>query len=158
MNERQIHQAFEISLILKALHSLLEIVGGLILAWVSSGTLLRIATLLTARELLEDPKDLISNYVLHLAQSFSLSAKTGAVFFLLSHGSVKLVLVLAVMKGFSWAYPAFMAALGLLIGVQTYQLWHRVSPILLLVTLLDAIVLVLTWHEYRLVRQRRASG
>jgi uncharacterized membrane protein len=40
MNERQIHQAFEISLILKALHSLLEIVGGLILAWVSTGTLL----------------------------------------------------------------------------------------------------------------------
>jgi len=154
MNERQIHRAFEIGLILKALHSLLEIAGGVILAAVSTGTLLRIAELLTQGELHEDPNDVVANYVLRLAQTFSLSAKAATVFFLLSHGSVKLVLVLSVMKGFSWAYPAFMLALGLLIAIQGYQLWHHFSLFLVLVTVFDLIVLVLTWHEYRLVKPR----
>jgi Predicted membrane protein (DUF2127) len=49
----------------------------------------------------------------------SVSSKAAAAFFLLSHGTVKLVLVLAVMRGWAWAYPAFVIALGLLIGYQS---------------------------------------
>jgi uncharacterized membrane protein len=156
-DQRQIHRMFEIALILKALHSLLEILGGLLLASVGTGTLLRIAKLVTRGELIEDPNDLIANYILHAAQNFSLSAKAAAVFFLLSHGMVKLVLVLSVMKGFSWAYPAFMLALALLIGIQSYQLWHHVSLLLAVVTIFDLIVLALTWHEYQMVRTSQSG-
>ncbi len=155
INERQIHRVFEISLILKALHSLMEIVGGILLAAVSTGTLLKVAEVLTSRELHEDPNDLVANYILHLARTFSIDAKAATVFFLLSHGTVKLVLVLSVMRGFSWAYPAFMLALVLLIAIQTYQLSHEASLILLAVTAFDLIVLALTWHEYRLLRGRQ---
>jgi uncharacterized membrane protein len=90
----------------------------------------------------------------------SVSSKAAAAFFLLSHGTVKLVLVLAVMRGWAWAYPAFVIALGLLIGYQSYQLWHVFSVGLTALTLFDVLVLVLTWHEYRLVRMsnRGASG
>ena len=155
MGEQRIHRVFEIALGLKALHSLAEIAGGLMLAAVSKGTLLRIAELVTRGELHEDPNDLIANYVLHFAQNFSFSAKAAAVFFLLSHGIVKLILVLSVMRGFPWAYPAFMLALGLLIGIQSYQLSKHVSLALAVVTIFDLIVLVLTWHEYQIVRRRR---
>jgi uncharacterized membrane protein len=155
INERQIHRVFETALILKALHSLMEIVGGILLAGVSTGTLLKVAEVLTSRELHEDPNDLIANYILHLARTFSIDAKAATVFFLLSHGTVKLILVLSVMRGFSWAYPAFMLALGLLIAIQTFQLSHQVSLVLLAVTVLDVIVLALTWHEYRLLRGRQ---
>jgi len=78
--------------------------------------------------------------------------RCAAAFFLLSHGSVKLALVLAVMRGFAWAYPAFLGALGLLIGYQTYQLWHDFSVGLTALTIFDVLVFVLTWHEYWLVR------
>jgi uncharacterized membrane protein len=151
-HKRQIHRIFEIALVLKALHSLLEIAGGFILAAVSTGTLLRIAKFVTHGELIEDPNDLVAKYILHLAQNFSLSTKAATVFFLLSHGIVKFVLVLSVMRGFPWAYPAFVLALGLLIGIQSYQLWHHFSLVLVVVTIFDLIVLALTWHEYRLVR------
>lgn len=148
INEQQIHRIFEIALLLKALHSLLEIACGLLLAAISTGTILRIAKFVTQGELLEDPHDLIANYILHTAQNFSLSAKAAVVFLLLSHGTVKLVLVLSVMKGWPWAYPAFMLALGLLIGIQSYQLWHHVSFGLAALTIFDLVVLALTWHEY----------
>jgi uncharacterized membrane protein len=154
ITERQIHRAFEISLVLKALHSLLEIAGGIILALVSRSSVLKLAQWLTHSELVEDPNDLVANYILHLAQNFSISTKTAAVFFLLSHGTVKLILVLSVMRGYPWAYPMFMAALGLLIGIQSVQLWHHLSLGLLAITILDVVVLALTWHEYGVLRRQ----
>jgi uncharacterized membrane protein len=73
-------------------------------------------------------------------------------FYLLSHGAVKLFLVSAVMLGKLWAYPLFMAAPAFLIAYQSYQLTLGISAPLIFLTLLDLVVLGLTWHEYRLVR------
>jgi uncharacterized membrane protein len=49
-----------------------------------------------------------------------------------------------------WAYPAFMITLGLLISYQSYKLLHVFSLGLMALTILDGIVVVLAWHEYRL--------
>ena len=62
------HRLFQISLLLKAAHSLLEIVGGILLAVVPQEAILRIANLLTQEELLQDPRDAIANYILRSAQ------------------------------------------------------------------------------------------
>ena len=152
IKEENVHRLFEITLLLKALHSLSEVVSGALLTAMSTDTVLRIAKFVTQNELLEDPNDLIANYLLRVAQHLSVSSKAAAAFFLLSHGTVKLVLVLAVMRGWAWAYPAFIVALGLLIGYQSYQLSHVFSVGLAALTIFDVLVLVLTWHEYRLVR------
>jgi hypothetical protein len=60
--------------------------------------------------------------------------------------------LLAVMRGWAWAYPAILTALGLLIGYQSYQLWRVFSVGLTALTIFDVLLFVLTWHEYRLVR------
>jgi uncharacterized membrane protein len=49
----------------------------------------------------------------------------------------------------TWTYPAFMIALGLLISYQSYKLMHVFSLGLTALTILDGVVLVLAWHEYR---------
>jgi uncharacterized membrane protein len=152
IKEANVRRLFEITLLLKALHSLLEIVSGALLGAISTDAVLKIARFVTQGELLEDPNDLIANYLLRVAQDLSVGSKGAAAFFLLSHGSVKLALVLAVMKGWAWAYPVFIGALGLLIGYQSYQLWHVFSVGLTALTIFDVLVFVLTWHEYRLVR------
>jgi uncharacterized membrane protein len=148
-NEARVHRLFQISLLLKAAHSLLEIIGGIVLAVVSQEAVLRLAHWLTREELLEDPRDWIANYILRSAQNLSLDQKFAAAFFLLSHGIVKLFLIIAVLRKKPWAYPAFMIALGLLIVYQSYRLSHVFSVGLTALTILDAIVLVLAWHEYR---------
>ncbi len=147
--ERRIHRIFQISLLLKAAHSVLEIAGGILLFAVSTDTVLRIVDRLTQDELSQDPHDRIANFLLHAARNLSVDAKSSAAFFLLSHGAVKLFLIVAVLRGKSWAYPAFMLALAGLIVYQTDQLLHVTSIGLAALTVLDAIVLVLTWHEYR---------
>ena len=155
ISETTIHRVFEIALILKALHSVLEILLSIFVGLISTDTVLRWAKWVTQTELLEDPNDLIASYILKVARDFSLGGRSGIVAFLASHGIVKLVLVLSVLKGWPWAYPAFMVALAGLIGFQSFQLLHRLSAGLAVLTIFDVFVLFLTWHEYRLVRAKR---
>ena len=149
---RRLHRLFQVSLLLKAAHSVLEISAGIVLAVVSREALLRLARRITQDELAVDPRDWIANTVMRSAQHLSLDQKTGASLFLLSHGVVKLFLIIAVLRNKPWAYPAFIAALGLLIAWQTYKLTLVFSIALFALTVLDVAVLVLTWHEYRVMR------
>jgi uncharacterized membrane protein len=126
-----------------------------VLLLVSTDSLQRLARWLTYRELLEDPRDLVAGYILRVTENLSLNSKQAAAYFLLSHGVIKLVLVLAVLRGYGWGYPAFMAALTILIGYQSYQLALGFSVGLFALTVLDVAVLWLTWHEYRLRRSSR---
>jgi uncharacterized membrane protein len=150
--EARVHRVFQISLVLKGLHSVLEIVGGILLLVVSRQHMLTIVNLLTQEDLLRDPDDRIAQYVVRAAHELSTSAKAFAAFYLLSHGIIKLFLIVEILRHKWWAYPAFMIALAALITYQSYQLLHSLSIGLIALTLLDAVVLVLTWHEYRLVR------
>jgi uncharacterized membrane protein len=50
MNEKRIHQIFEIGILLKGAHALTECVGGLLLAFVNTGTIARLVKDLTQEE------------------------------------------------------------------------------------------------------------
>src|SRR6266404_2415578 len=103
--EKNIHELFKISILLKGLHALLELVGGLFLLFVSTGTIARILTWLTRNELIEDPHDITARFLLHAGQQL-LSGKQFASLYLLSHGAIKIGLVIGLLKNRLWAYPA----------------------------------------------------
>src|SRR6202047_1961061 len=86
MNERRIHQIFEISVLLKGAHALVECIGGLVLAFVSTSTITSLVNALTQEELIEDPKDFVAAHLLSVAQSFTVSIQRFYAFYLLSHG------------------------------------------------------------------------
>ena len=56
MNERRVHRIFEISILLKGAHALIECVGGLVLIFVSTSAITSLVNTLTQEELIEDPK------------------------------------------------------------------------------------------------------
>jgi uncharacterized membrane protein len=151
--EATIRRLFRFSLLLKAADSLAEVVGSVVLYLVSNETILRLTRAITRRELLEDPNDVVANFLMRSAEALSLGQKSAASFFLFSHGAVKLFLVIMVLRDRPWAYPVFMLALGLLIAYQSYQLSLGFSPWLAVLTVLDVVVLWLTWHEFRLQRR-----
>ncbi|MBL4543958.1 MAG: DUF2127 domain-containing protein [Rhodobacteraceae bacterium] len=153
--EADIRRVFKASLWLKGAHSLLEVLGGLALAFVSHDLIVRLATALTRAELMEDPRDLVANALRHAAEGFSTNAQAFAAWYLFSHGLIKLVLVAAVLTNRVWAYPAFIAALIGFILYQLYRMSFDVTFALVAITLLDLIVLVLAWHEYRFLRHER---
>ena len=152
MNERRIHQIFEVSVLLKGAHALVECIGGLVLTVVSTSTLTSLVNALTQDELIEDPNDFVAVHLLSLAQNFTVGTQHFYAFYLLSHGVIKVFLVIGLLRNAVWAYPVSLVVLGLFIVYQLYRYTGTHGLGLLLLTALDVLVVTLTWHEYRLMR------
>jgi uncharacterized membrane protein len=151
--EKQIHLAFEISLLLKGTFALGQIIGGIIAFFVTKEFLLKTVSVLTQEELAEDPHDLIANYLLHSAQNMSFGAQLFVALYLLSHGSIKLWLIIGLLREKLWYYPTAIVVFGLFIVYQLYRFSFTQSLWLVLVTAVDVIVIGLTWHEYKYLRR-----
>ena len=90
-----IHKGFEIGILRKFVDGIFELISGIALAWLSPETLKGFVWAMTRHELSEDPKDLVANFPIKSAQHFSVSAKVFGSLYLLSHGIIKIALVLS---------------------------------------------------------------
>jgi uncharacterized membrane protein len=139
MQEKRIHQVFVVSVLAKGLHALIEIAGGLALYLFSADAI--------ARWLDEiDRHDWI-------ARHFPASEQHFYAFYLLSHGLVKSVLVVGLLKEKLWAYPASFAVFGAFIAYQLYRYSWTHDVGLILLSIFDLFVIALAVHEYRLLRK-----
>ena len=153
MQEKRIHQIFAVSVSLKGLHAVIEIVGGLALALTSTATIIGWINRFSQGELTEDPNDWIANKALEFGSNFSVEKHDFYAFYLLSHGVVKIILVYGLLKEKLWAYPASFVVFGAFIAYQLYRYSFTNDVGLLLLSVLDAFVIVLAVHEYRLLRK-----
>jgi len=146
-------KTFKIGLVLKGLDGILEVIGGVTLLFLSPQAIQHLVRVLTAHELSEDPHDLIARYLLHTTAHLHHGTTLFGAIYLLSHGIAKIVLVALVLKDKLWAYPWL---IGLLLAFIAYQLYEitavHFSIGLTLLTIFDAILVWLTWREYRAKR------
>ncbi len=149
---------FRVSLVLKGLDGVLELVGGFLLLVVSPAQMGFLARLLTQHELSEDPNDLVATALVHLAGTMTVSATLFGAIYLLLHGLVKVVLVWAVLKDKLWAYPWMIAFLLVFIAYQSYLLVVAFSWGMVLLTAFDIFIVWLTAHEYRAHRARHTGA
>ncbi len=152
--EGGLDRAFRITVVLKGLDAILEVVGGVVLLLVSPASINRLARWATAHELAQDPHDFIARHVLHSASQLSTSSTVYGGVYLLVHGVTKLVLVVLVLKDKLWAYPWFVGLLGVFVVYQVYRMTQKPSAGLAALTVFDIAVAALTWREYR---KRRAA-
>ncbi|MER8763696.1 MULTISPECIES: DUF2127 domain-containing protein [unclassified Mesorhizobium] len=157
VDERRIHQIFELSIWLKGAHALIECVGGILLYVVTTDAIASWVNTFTQEELIEDPNDFIAGYLSQMASHFSVASKEFYAFYLLSHGLIKLLLVVGLLRGKLWSYPASLAALGAFMIYQVYRYSYTHSFGLLVLTVFDAVVMVLIWHEWKVVRQHKPA-
>jgi len=153
MNERRIHQVFELSVLLKGAHAVIECIGGVVLALMPPGTIAALVNTWTQDELIEDPNDRIAAHLLAWAQDISVATQHFYAFYLLSHGVVKVLLVVGLLRGKLWSYPASLVALVLFIAYQLYRFSFTHSPGLIALTVFDVVMMWLIWHEWRVVRR-----
>jgi uncharacterized membrane protein len=150
-------RVFVVSLILKGIDGVLELIGGVLLLVIPADKIGTFVRTITQHELAEDPDDLIANAIRHVANGLSVSATLFGAIYLLLHGIVKVVLVWAVLRDHLWAYPWMIGFLLVFIGYQCYQLVAGFSWGLLALTLFDAFIVWLTWREYGIHRAARQS-
>jgi uncharacterized membrane protein len=153
LRERTIHWLFDLGVILKGIDGALEVIGGVLFALVKPQTLTGVVFLLTAHEISEDPSDLVANLLRHSVRYLSSDTTLFASAYLLGHGLAKLFLVLGLLRGKLWAYPAALWFLGAFVVYQSYRILLAHSLVLILLTAFDLIVMFLIWQEYQFRRQ-----
>lgn len=146
------HKSFEIGILLKGIDSVFEIIGGILLIFLNPYRLNKIIVLLTQDELSEDPKDVIANFIITFGSHFSLSSQYFGIFYLISHGIIKLILVIMLKKRKIWAYPLTIVSLLLFIIYQIYRCVISYSTGLIVLTIFDIVMIILTLIEYKSIK------
>jgi uncharacterized membrane protein len=153
VNEHRIHQIFQVSVLLKGVHALLECLGGAALALVSTSSIVNFVNAITQDELVKDTNDFVATRLLAFAQEFSVQTQHFYASYLLSHGLVKVALVVGLLKEKLWAYPASLVVLALFVLYQLYRFSYTHGFGLIVLTVFDVFVMGLIWHEYNLMRR-----
>ena len=151
--QKNAHVAFVISLAFKGVFSLAEIATGMFAYFVTQRFLLDLVQVITQTELTEDPRDFVAHYLLQAAQGLSVSGQRFTALYLLSHGVVKLWLIIGLWQKKLGYYPAAIAVFSLFILYQLYRYSFTHSLTLLFITALDVAVIGLTWFEYLHLRR-----
>ncbi len=119
MREKRIHELFQLSVLLKGAHALIECVAGLALAFVSTQSIFALVNRFSQNALAQDPGDFIATHLQAWAQTFSIQTQHFYAFYLLSHGLVKLALVIGLLREKLWAYPASLVVLAAFIATSS---------------------------------------
>lgn len=154
--DRQIGRLFRLVLWAKVLDAGVELLAGAAASFVHASELRAFARWVTQRELVEDPRDLVANALLHAVSGLRPGPEVFAAIFLLSHGLVKLWIVVGLLRGRAWYYPLAIVVFCSLVAYQMYKWTLSHSALLLALSVLDVCVIALTWFEYRTVSTRRA--
>jgi len=155
---RIVHQLFDIGVIVKGIDGVLEIIGGVLLLMIGPAQLSRIARIVTQHELTHDRHDRVARYLLNSVHQLEAGAKTFAAIYLLWHGIVKVGLVTGLLLRRRWVYPVAIVAFAIFLAYQLYRYSLTHAPELLVLSLFDVVVIVLTWSEYKRLTVAHASS
>lgn len=148
------HRLLRISLQFKSLFALTEIIGGGLFYFVSQRLIVNFVFAVTQNELSEDPRDIISRYLVAWSHSSYLSTQHFVAFYLLSHGIVKMAVIIGLLRGKSWAYPSSLIVFTAFIAYQLYRFVFTHSIWLLVLTAIDTVIVVMIWQENRVLKNK----
>ena len=153
---RFLHEAFEGSLLLKGAFALLETLLGLSLFFVANETIRTMVRLVTSPEIGHDPTDMVARFLMDHAATLSVDTQGFYAFYLMTHGALKLAVVMLLARGYLWAFPMAVVVLTGFIVYQAQRYMSEPGIGLILLSLMDLAVIVLTILEYRARRRRTA--
>lgn len=148
-SRKMLHNTFECSIVLKGLFALFESIMGATLYFVPRRMLNSIAVTLGTLDLSRSRHDFINIHLRHMLAGLTGTGRHFAAAYLISHGLVKLVLVVELLRNRLWAYPMMMVVLGFFIGYQCYRFALTHSLAMAALTIFDLGVIALTALEYR---------
>jgi len=149
------HDSFRAGITLKGIDGILEIIGGTLLWFIKPSTMSEPLRFLLQHELSRDPHDFIAAHLLHVTEHLANENRKFAVLFLLSHGLVKIIIVVALWLDQLWAYPLGIFVFSAFGVYQIYRWTHTHSLFLALLTVFDAVVIYLTWSEFLVQKRAR---
>ena len=124
-------KTYEIGILIKGFDGTIEILTALLLIFLTPAAF-----------------DTLMSHLGHGGESLA-AHKLSAILFLLSHGVVKVVLVVCLLRNKLWAYPWALAILGLFTLYQTYQIIRSPNWGLVIITALNVLIMFLIYREWQ---------
>ena len=152
-----VEKSFDIVLILKALFALGEILSGVAIFFINPAWIVGIIQWLTRSELQEDPRDFLMHMLINFGHHFTVETQYLVAIYLLVHGLVKIVTLTLLWQKILWAYPlSILVFLGFIIyQLREFMLHH--SIFMIVVSLIDVLMIVLTILEYRNLKNKKTN-
>lgn len=144
-----LHEGFRAGITLKGIDGVLEAIGGIILWFVRASSLNHVARIFLQHDLPFDRHEFLTNHLFQAAQHLATARHFVSVYLVL-HGLIKVVLVAALWLDSLWAYPLTIVVFSIFSGYQIFRFTHTHSAALILITVFDVFIILLTWREYRL--------
>lgn len=153
-----VHNLYLIGLGAKAMNGLLEVIGAIFIFMSDFSKWPDYVNVFFREELFEDPNDIVANLFINAMQKADVSIQLSSSLYFLSHGLVKLFLVMALLKKKYWAYPLSEIVLLLFIIYQTYLYTNHGSVFILFLNAIDLVLMVLIWVEYKSIKNNQGDS
>ena len=150
-----LHDSFRVGITLKGLDGILEIVASLALYSISPAKMTELVKRLVEHMLVRMPSGYLAAHLIAASQKLNNDSREFAVFYLLTHGAVKVILVVCLWMNKLWAYPLTIAIFGLFMLYQMGRFAHTHSISMVLLTIFDGVVIYLTWVEFQQQKRKR---
>lgn len=148
------HILYLAALAVKAFDGLLELIGSMVILIIDPSKWSGYLGFIFRKELIEDPNDLVANFLINNVGQLGASIQVSGFLYLLSHGLIKIFLVVSLLKKKHWAYPVSEIVLSLFVIYQTYLFAHSGSIIILFLNAVDILLMVLIWIEYKKIKKQ----
>jgi uncharacterized membrane protein len=145
-----LHDSFRVGITMKGLDGLLETLAGLLLLVARPELLAHIVQSIGNSNWLWDVNGYIADHLLQASERLSSGGKMFAAVFLLAHGLAKVILVVGLWFDKMWSYPLMMGVMSAFIVFQMHRFERTHSATMLIFSVFDALVIYLTWREYRM--------
>lgn len=154
--EKDYHELFRIGILVKAADGFIEACAGAYFYFFGYSTINGVLFSVFHEEIVESPRDAFWQFMINEWRTISLSSSSFWGLLFVIHGATKLLLSAALLKNKLWAYPTAAIVLTLFVGFEIYSLANRPSLFLWLITIFDAVVVLLILHEYRHIKKSRS--
>jgi uncharacterized membrane protein len=145
-----LHESFRVGISLKGVGGLFEVFSGVVLWLLKPSQMNEIVRRICDALLVDAPHSKIVSHVLNASQQMADNGSTQfAAIYLISHGLVKTLLVIALWRDKLWAYPLTIVVFSAFMGYQLHRFTHTHSWALIALTIFDAVIIYLTWKEYQ---------
>lgn len=154
---RIVDVVFLYGVVTKGIDGFAETVVGIPLLFLAPTQVQRIVGTLTDGTLDAHPHNWLASWLMRMASDLTSSGILIGAAYLLFHGVLKLAIVVALATNKRRVYPWAIAALGAFLVVQVIQLALAPSIGLVLMSILDALIIAITWREWRHGRSLRTA-
>ncbi len=153
-----LHDSFEVGIAMKGFDGLLEVLGGAIIFFMKPSQMNDLVRKVCEHLLARAPHSAVALHVFNASQNMTDSSTKFAALYLLSHGLVKALLVICLWMNKLWAYPLTIAVFSAFAVYQVFRFTHTHSWALVVLTIFDVLIILLTWNEYRHQREKRRNN